>query len=143
VVGHDHTRKVKHDEGIAIEEGDRTVSVDKGNQTILVKELEEEHYGKQLLCVGGDRTVEVDGTQKLAVKKDRAVAVDGSEKQEVKGNYTLTVGEAGTGCSLSFTPAGEIELKCPFGSITMGASGITIKSLGALTLVGVPEVDIN
>jgi type VI secretion system secreted protein VgrG len=144
----DSTYTVDGNETITVKEGDRTVKVLNGKETIEVKKdraitvLE----GNQDITVSkGDRTINVlDGKQDITVQKDRTITVkEGKEIIDIKGEVEHTYQS-----SLTTTVTGSIDIeseesylkiKAPDEiCLTVGdkAGELKIKSDGTIELTG-------
>jgi type VI secretion system secreted protein VgrG len=122
-VGHNQTIEVKNDRTEVVKEGNEQVSVKKGDRTVKVEK------GKNTLLVKDDCTVTVDeGKHTLQVKQgDRVVKID-QGKDDLKisqgdQKVKLDMGKIETEAMQS------IEIKVGQNSIKLEQSGITIKGL--------------
>lgn len=106
-----------------IHEGDLTLTVAKGNEIRDIKTNRSEKVGSDASQeVGGNKSTKVTGNTTTETSGDYTEKVTGKSDTTVSGNYTNTV----TG-SITIESKQKIELKVGGSSITIDASGITVK----------------
>ena len=106
VVGNDDSRKIKRNQTLEVEEGDRAVTIAKGNLSTVLSE------GNDSLSVKGTRALAIEGAETHNNKADFTHQVDGGYVLTIKGDLTIDV-------------TGEIKFK--------GAAGIAIEAGKALS----------
>jgi type VI secretion system secreted protein VgrG len=155
-IGHDRKETIKNDETVEVKH-DRKVTIDNDDT--------EQVSGKQSLTVVKSQTIEIDGKQDITVVKARTLTVDGDVTETFKKNYALAISSnvtetidgkveqkiakdhtASVGGKLSLTVTGDaVESVTGKKSIsvtgdikiTSGASTVTIKPSGEITIQGV------
>jgi type VI secretion system secreted protein VgrG len=99
-VGNDDSRTIKHHQRLDIEEGNRTLTVAKGNLVTTVTE------GTDTLSVKGTRKVTVEGAETRIDKADFTHQVDGGYVLTIKGDLTIDVQGA-----IKFKGAGSVAIE--------------------------------